>query len=390
MKINSHNEWDTLKEVVLGTMDSFHTALEFSSSFPVSEDLIKKASDIARMARPQSYVDEVNEDLSGLKTVLTNFGAKVFHPKGYRADNLFCTPNWCAMGKDIYNVRDLHLIVGDTVIVGSSSTRARYFEPDAFSDIWYHYFDEGFRWVAAPRPKLIGNIQESFYEKGKEQITSEDIKHRALSGGRGEEFYRLTEDEILFDAANSIRLGRDLLYLVSSTGNWKGAKWLAEILGADYRVHTTSTYRSSHIDSTILPIRPGLVLLNSARVHPDHCPTIFKEWDKIYFEDVATVPIDELEFQKNVRDKAFKKLQALNIESDLNHISSPWAGLNIFSLDENTVLVHDRQTKLIRELERRKLTVIPIRMRHCYTMLGGLHCATLDTVRDGELENYFD
>jgi len=27
-------------------------------------------------------------------------------------------------------------------------------------------------------------------------------------------------------------------------------------------------------------------------------------------------------------------------------------------------------------------------MRHCYSMLGGLHCSTLDTVRDGELADH--
>ena len=35
-------------------------------------------------------------------------------------------------------------------------------------------------------------------------------------------------------------------------------------------------------------------------------------------------------------------------------------------------------------------TTIPIQMRHIYTQGGGIHCATLDTVRDSKLENYFD
>ena len=33
MKINSHNEWDTLKEVVLGTMDGYFPGLEFTKKF---------------------------------------------------------------------------------------------------------------------------------------------------------------------------------------------------------------------------------------------------------------------------------------------------------------------------------------------------------------------
>ena len=46
--------------------------------------------------------------------------------------------------------------------------------------------------------------------------------------------------------------------------------------------------------------------------------------------------------------------------------------------------------KLIKKLEEYKLNIITTRMRHMYTMGGGLHCSTLDTVRDSKLENYFD
>ena len=57
--------------------------------------------------------------------------------------------------------------------------------------------------------------------------------------------HKLAEREILFEAANTVRMGKDLLYLVSSSGNELGAKWLQSVLGEDYRVHTTKDiYRS--------------------------------------------------------------------------------------------------------------------------------------------------
>ena len=52
------------------------------------------------------------------------------------------------------------------------------------------------------------------------------------------------------------------------------------------------------------------------------------------------------------------------------------------SVNSNTVLVHDQQSGLIRTLEAKGSTVVPVRMRHCYTMLGGVHCTTLDVVRN--------
>ena len=71
-------------------------------------------------------------------------------------------------------------------------------------------------------------------------------------------------------------------------------------------------------------------------------------------------------------------------------MGSPWVGMNVFSLDPNTVLVDRRQTKLIKILESYKMTVVPFTLRHCYTHGGGIHCATLDTVRDSKLESYCD
>ena len=160
------------------------------------------------------------------------------------------------------------------------------------------------------------------------------------------------------------------------------------MLGPDYKLHLTHAYRSSHLDSTILPLRPGFVLLNGARVDEASCPTIFQRWEKLYFTEVAPVPEAEVEFHKRVRLPIHEQLREIGVASTLEHMSSPWAGLNVMSIDPKTVLVHDRQAEMIRRLEAKRFTVVPVRMRHCYTMLGGLHCTTLDVVRDSTLRSH--
>ena len=177
-------------------------------------------------------------------------------------------------------------------------------------------------------------------------------------------------------------MNNDLLYLVSNSGNYLGAKWLQSILGLKYRIHIATNYRASHIDSTILPLNTNTVLINSVRVSKDRIPIVFNNWKKIFFSNVTNVSESELKFQNKVRDKAYNNLKEMGVNSSLNNISSPWAGLNVLSISPDTVLVDSRQTKLIKELEKNRFTVIPIRFRHCYTMLGGLHCSTLDTVRN--------
>jgi glycine amidinotransferase/scyllo-inosamine-4-phosphate amidinotransferase 1 len=131
-------------------------------------------------------------------------------------------------------------------------------------------------------------------------------------------------------------------------------------------------------------------MLNSARVTPQNCPPLFDRWEKIYFQDVAPTTETELKFQKEVREKLGKELSQLGFESNLHEMASPWVGMNLLSLDPETVIVDERQTNLIKLLEQNKFTVIPVRMRHIYTQGGGLHCATLDTVRESKLESYFD
>ena len=58
--------------------------------------------------------------------------------------------------------------------------------------------------------------------------------------------------------------------------------------------------------------------------------------------------------------------------------------LNIFSARQEVLM-----KPLIKKFESLKYTVVPVQMRHIYTQGGGIHCATLDTVRDSKLESYF-
>ncbi len=393
MKINSHNEWDKLREVVLGSADRTNTTLTWSKPEPIPEATMKAASELVKESFPKWYVDEVNEDLDGVKKVLEEFGAKVFRPEVFDINRMYSTPyDWSSTSNNIYNVRDLHLIVGNNVIESPSPMKNRYFEATALYDIWYEYFEQGFTWLVAPKHRLSENpLTPYFRDEDSRELSAEDLRYRDLTDGRTEKLHKLSEKEILFEAANTVRMGRDILFLVSSSGNYLAANWLQSVLGDDYKVHTTEgIYRSSHIDSTALCLRPGLVLLNSTRVNEDNCPEIFDGWDKIYFDDVAPATESELDYQTNIKDKANQKIVDLGFETNMGLMASPWVGMNVLSLDQETVIIDERQTALMKVLEQHKITPVPVALRHVYTQGGGVHCATLDTVRDSKLENYFD
>lgn len=391
-KINSHNEWDKLKEIIVGRAEGTTATMTWKNQKLLSQKELDEAMLIAKEASPQWLYEEVAEDLEGLCEILRGFGVKVHRPEVFDYSKMYSSPFWSSTSNNVYNTRDLNLVVGNTVIESPSYLESRYFETTALYPIWYEYLKEGFRWIAGPKPKLNYQVKTPYFrDENERELTNEDMRHKNLTGGRLEKLHKLVEREILFEAANTLRMGKDLLYLVSSSGNKLGANWLQSVLGDEYRVHQTSEiYRSSHIDSTVMCLRPGLVLLNSVRVNEKNCPSLFNKWDKIYFEDVAPTSEAELEFQRTVRDPLGRKLEELGFQTSLHDMSSPWVGMNLLSVDPETVIVDDRQKSLIKLLENHKFNVAPVRMRHIYTQGGGIHCATLDTVRESKLESYFD
>ena len=133
-------------------------------------------------------------------------------------------------------------------------------------------------------------------------------------------------DEPAFDAANVLRLGRDLIYLVSATGNKLGGHWLQTILGDEFRVHfLKDVYYGSHIDSTFVALRPGLILCNPARVNNDTLPDIFKQWKVIYSPPMENTDRYDADYLSK-------------------SIGSDWIDMNAFSINPNLVVVDRDQT----------------------------------------------
>jgi N-dimethylarginine dimethylaminohydrolase len=98
-------------------------------------------------------------------------------------------------------------------------------------------------------------------------------------------------------------------------------------------------------------------LLNGARVTEETCPKVFNDWDKIYVDDVVAQDFYEYPY------------------------ASKWIAMNMLVVDPGTVIADKYQTELIRKLEQKNFTVIPLELRHSRTLGGGFHCVTLDTRR---------
>jgi hypothetical protein len=54
-------------------------------------------------------------------------------------------------------------------------------------------------------------------------------------------------------------------------------------LGDGFRVHfLKNVYYGSHIDSTLVALRPGVILVNPGRINDNTLPRILKQWKVIY------------------------------------------------------------------------------------------------------------
>ena len=344
----SCNEWDQLEEVIVGNplRARFPTA---DRSTQMAEFPDRPLAEIPQGPIPQRIIEETEEDLNAFVEVLEELGVTVKRPETWPHEAKFSTINWESRGYYNYCPRDIMLVIGDHIIETPNVIRSRAQESFSYRAMMVEYLKAGAKWYSAPKPMLL----DSLFDVDLSKPTPRN-------------------DEPAFDAANVLRLGQDLIYLVSATGNDLGGQWLQTILGDEFRVHfLKDVYYGSHIDSTFVALRPGLMLCNPGRLNDDTLPEILKQWEVIY-----SPPMENTDgFDADYLSRS---------------IGSKWIDMNLFSINPNLVVVDRDQTALIRLLEKQGLDVIPLKLRHSKMLGGGFHCITLDTRRKGTLERYFD
>lgn len=350
MSVWSCNEWDPLKEIIIGTAhganiprgDLSHHATNYANLSP------QEYAQIPKGRYPEHVYQEAEEDLESMIGILEREGVIVHRPdmSTVNFQNTVSNGLWQTDQYEAYCPRDSVTVIGDTIIEGAMSLRARYHETFLFNKLFQEKMMQGSKWLPMPKPML----QDDLFR---------------IQPGRDPS---VNNNEPILDPANLIRCGYDILYLISNTGNAKGAQWLRNTLGPEFTVHEMhDLYSWAHVDSTIMPLRPGLVILNASRVDEDKVPPIFKNWDKIWYTEDMCVG------QPCLEDYA---------------PASEWIGMNLLSISPESVIVPQEEVGLIRQIESYGINAVPVRMRHMRTLAGGPHCVSCDLVRDGKLERY--
>lgn len=361
MSVNIHTEWGPLKEVIVGNIGKWttiHPDFSFLLFFHenIKDALIQNSVDLQK-----KLVEQRQEDLDGLASTLVQLRIKVHRPLGLENINKFKTPEFEDFPSPCDNPRDQFLVIGNEIIETSCQWRRRYFENDLMKPILYHYFRKGAKWTSAPRPIMgLNSFDFSNIEKGTPGIDWENLSLNP------------DEQEIMFDGAQCLKFGKDIVFNVSTRNHELGAEWLKRHLGNTFRIHTVRI-TDHHLDGMFLPLKPGTLLINpkSMAGKLDLLPEPLKKWDTL------VVPEEHKE--------EYPEGSVLLASSNIN--------VNVLSLNEKQMLVFQENgteySALVRTLERAGFEPIPVQLRHSRLFGGGIHCATLDTVREDSPEDYF-
>lgn len=357
--VNSFNEWDPLEEVIVGRVDGATVPpahLTLTSRIPRAFAWLVKYL-AGGMHFPSFMVNAAARQLEGFIRLLEAEGVRVRQPDPVNFRRSFGAPGWRNRGFCQACPRDGFMVIGDEIIETPMSWRTRYFEAFGYRPLFKEYFRQGARWTAAPKPELVDALYDPEYRMP----------------GPGEPIrYQITEYEPVFDAADFLRCGRDIFYTRSNVTNQFGLEWLQRHLGDRYRFHEIfSLCRDpTHIDSTIMFLRPGTALVNPEYVDLTRLPPVLKSWELII------APEPDPYSESDLLARFFS-------------MCSKWISLNVLMLDERRVIVEKTQTTLMQTLKAHGFEPIPCAFTHYLPFGGAFHCATLDIRRRGTLQSYF-
>ena len=228
----SNNEWDTLKEIVVGKADYANWPTDDPVFAKESKKTLWTATPVPSGPVAQQIIDESNEDLEALCDALRKESVIVHRPDDMNFQELGGMYNYCP--------RDRLIVAGNEIVDCNMMYPCRNMEIDALP-----------------------------------MVTSQASKVHTTP----------RDQDMILDAANVARLGDTWLYLISHSGNQAALDWL-RLQFPDKTIEACNFYAGVHIDSTIVTIREGVALINGSRVRADKLPNALKDWRCIYINDV--------------------------------------------------------------------------------------------------------
>lgn len=296
--INTVNEWSSLRKVLIGSATD--------ANWPVTDSVLSQQfeqhSTHLRGPVSQAVIEEINQDLDSLATALISHGVEVVRPDPLNFQTHDGMHSLCP--------RRRLLTYGNTVIDPCMPFESTVMEIQCYHD------------VIKSSPTMTMPKQQG----------------------------------MVLDGANVLKLDENMLVGNAMSSNTLAYQWLCDQL-PQVNIERCEFDSHRYLNSTVMPLREGLVMLNASRLGFDWVPKVFDGWHKIWISDA----------------KDFGPYQW--------PWASKWLALDVLVVDPHTVIINKNQTDLIKILKSYRFEVIPMPLRHSELFGCGFHSISLDLVR---------
>lgn len=350
-------EYDTLKRVIVGVESYENSKIVDITMKHFFKDNLKndyyRDESFTSYAVSDQQITERKEDLDNLANVLTSHGIIVTRPNKCNRIRGVKTPYFNSVFYSNSNVRDLTLTFGNKVITSQTTVRSRYFENILLNDILHDEMINHDKILLSPPIASLADDKIDFCDW--------------IEYGCADKKFDFNF-EILFDAANCIKVTpSDIIMNIGNRNHYNGYTWLKNVL-PNVNIHPVYMC-DNHIDGTLLPIAPGIFLVNTSFLKKDikdYLPKKFHNWNFI--------EVNERKLDMKIYDDALLTGPQLATYEGIN--------INVLSISPDKIIIQDNAYRVIDALTKYNFNIIPIKFRHGVIFGGGIHCSTLDLERD--------
>ena len=377
MKFNLWNKWDPLRVCMLGN----NYAPEFFDGVP------------RRTGDPLKRIcEETLEDVEYFKEVLTQFGVKVIQPDMDRSERFMDNPFSVVRGPLM--PRDEHLVIGNACYISGDdhpavSEKLRQYGPceDYRNTDHPHVMTEEYYNIikGIDYPSYQDFMDNRFVESYFEPHVWQELCNYKMHSG--------------LNSASTFVLGKHFLIGCEyKNEHVYNAETLNLCLPETKKFKIVETIMDGHTDGNFHPLKPGCIL---SLVDVQNYKETFPGWDVCYLEEESWAKVKHWQDLKKLNaGKWYLAGEETNTEFTdfVETWLQDWVGyceesvfdVNVLMLDEHHCVVSNLNNKKVNAfLKKHKIEPVHVPWRHRFFWDGGIHCITLELIREGTQQDYF-
>jgi len=399
MNYNIWNKWDKLQTVMLGEC--------YSPEFFSDIKNTKVRSALQRIA------DETQKDLEGFHSVLKDFGCTVLRPKLDSNDSIMNYTDHdgklTLIPRSPLQPRDCQLVIGDSLFYTGQD------HPGIKQSL--DNYNKNFKYIDAPlsEQSFIGHkgddapdwpLYKDYLERfcNNQPLSDKPNIHNELVNIHNEE----PTMHFAIPAPSITVVGQDLYIDVYEVIHFKVQNEMHRRLLVDYYIkHFANMFPNfrinlltigGHSDGCFHTIKPHAILsLYEIQTYEN----TFPDWDICYLQNQswnAVAPFLKIKKQNQGKwwvpgeeeNTEFTNFVETWLQDWVGYVEETVFDVNVLVLDEHHVCVSQPDNEIVNAfLKKHNMEPVYVPWRHRYFWDGGLHCITLDLVREGSQKDYF-